>query len=194
MDKKYKQEMREEAEFKEEIYEESDNSLREDRENATLRSSELMSPEPQFLYKQMRINPDSSADFPSLVDKDVVLANVKGDKPDIEFQREMLGCIQAVRYVFTKKIMVAVYDKDGKRAFKLNNEGVRVPAYREELVFDEMFLPVDRILQAEYKHDYVASRGIGDDREAKLDITTTLLKRIQKSKEEGKPVGFGRGE
>lgn len=201
MNKKEKQEMKEQLAIQEEYSSESEEQF--DRDLDSLRSGRYnseISPSDLYQYKYMRLVPNSETDFRGLIDKDVVLANLQKKLPDPEYQKFIAETISAFKRVFIKyeKVIVAdekgkpilervwieerdnfgnkVLDKSGQPLMKL----VERPITKDIAVFDETFRPIVEFLQAGFKYEHVASRAMGDEREAILDRTTKLDKGIAK--------------
>lgn len=168
MEKQRKKEIKEEFELQNDFEEDSEKRFDEDFERQKLYASE-MNPEDQTQYKVMRLIPDSQTDFRGLVDKDIVLSNLKESKPSADEQKFVLGTIMMFREVFVKKEKVKFFDKVKKEVVE-----------REVLVPDEVAETIIPILQADFKYVHVASRAMGDEREAKLDRAQYLEKNINR--------------
>ena len=168
MDKARKKEIRDEFELQSEIEEGSEKRFDEDFERQRIYASE-MNPEDQTQYKVMRLVPDSQTDFRGLVDKDIVLANMREQKPSPDEQKFVLGTIMMFREVFVKHVNVRVFDKFSKQFVE-----------KTALVPDEVAECIIPILQADFKYVHVSSRAMGDEREAKLDRATYLEKSVKK--------------
>jgi hypothetical protein len=144
-------------------------------------------PQDLYQYKRMRMQPESSADFPGQIDKDWVLANISGDKPNLQQKKFEVGTYQLVKSIFVKKAMIPLLDKDGEPVL-INGK----PAFFEGKIFDDAFQPVADYLLSSIKSELVGSRGMGGDREAVLDITTGFRKQVEKKRtQEGKILGMG---
>lgn len=138
-------------------------------------------PDNVFLYKKMRLIPESDADFKGLVDKDVVLANVKKKLPDPDYNKLMTETIAIFKKIFVVAKDVFVTDREGKLIPKFLG-GKQVGWETERVfLFDSNFEPVIEFLVAGFKYEHVASRAMGDDRESVLDRTTKLEKGVKRS-------------
>lgn len=169
MEKNKKKEFEEEFELQNEKEEDTERRFDEDFNQNKLYASE-MNPEDTTAYKVMRLVPDSQTDFRGLVDKDVVLANFKEMKPSVDESKFLLGTIMMFREVFVKPVKVKVFDKATR-------------GFIEKTIFvpDEVAECIIPILQGDFKFNIVSSRGMGDEREAKLDRATYLEKNFKKT-------------
>lgn len=201
MNKKEKQEMKEQLDIQQEYSSSSEEQF--DKDLDAMQSGRYntdISPSDIYQYKYMRLVPNSEADFKGLIDKDVVLANLQKKLPDPDYQKFIAETISALRRVFVKREDVIVADEKGKPLYEkvwleqLDTFGNRVldkerkplmkmvekPIVKQIVVFDETFGPISEFLQAGFKYEHVASRAMGEEREAILDRTTKLDKGIQK--------------
>lgn len=127
-------------------------------------------PQDFYQYKKIVLIPESQVDFPNVVDKDVVLANLsKGEIEELSFQ---VGTVQAVKDMFVQETTTINPNPDGRTVFQ------------SELVFDDAFLPVLNILLSTFKYRHVASRAVGETRASMLDTMTTsrVLKEFTKGR------------
>ena len=92
--KQQRRDMEEEAEISEDINNMSDESINRDVETKSYASED--NPSDIYAYKKMRLVPNSESEFQGLIDKDVVLANVKDVKPDPMYLRFMAETIIAL--------------------------------------------------------------------------------------------------
>lgn len=147
-------------------------------------------PQDLFQYKRMRILPESSSDFEGILDKDFVLSNMAGSKPSLQIKKFEVGTLLLIKSIFVKKQNIPLLDKEGQQIVM---DGT--PVFYEGKVFDEEFAPVSEYVLALIKSELVGSRGMGNDREAILDVTSSLRKTVEKKKAESqnKIVGFGGG-
>lgn len=149
-----------------------------------------MTPLDFYQYKKLRIIPDASTDFPGVVDKDVVLSNIKGEHPDLQHSKFVVETIELFQNIFVKEALVPVMDGGGN--VRCDKEGNALVVKR--MVFDDFFNPVIRMLLAGLKFELTGSRAMGKDRESVLDITTSFKKDVVRKKEErGRIMGFGGG-
>lgn len=201
MNKKDRKELKDQMDIQQDYSSESEEQFDRDLDNLQSgRYNSEISPSDLYQYKYMRLVPNSETDFRGLIDKDVVLANLQKKLPDPEYQKFIAETIAAFKRVFVKieKVIVAdekgvplieriwveqldnfgnkLLDKSGKPLMKL----IEKPITKDILVFDDTFGPIVEFLQAGFKYDHVASRAMGDEREAILDRTTKLDKGIAK--------------
>jgi hypothetical protein len=176
------------VEFEDDMTEDSSEIIADDMDQAKSKDyASGMIPRDLFQYKRMRMQPEASTDFPGQIDKDWVLANMKGDKPNLQQKKFEVGTYLLIRNVFTKKAKVALTDKEGQPII-VNDK----PVYYDGRVFDEAFTPVSEYVLSLIKSELVGSRGMGGDREAVLDITTGFRKQFERKKsQEGKMFGMG---
>jgi hypothetical protein len=188
MKKKEREAFEDAVEFEGDMSEDSSETISDDMDQAKSKDyASGMIPRDLFQYKRMRMQPESSTDFPGLIDKDFVLANMRGDKPNLQKKTFEAGTYILFKNVFTKKAKVALTDKDGQ-PIVVNGK----PVFYEGRVFDEAFTPVTEMLLSMVKGELVGSRSMGGDREAVLDITTGFRKQFERKKEQnGKMFGMG---
>lgn len=169
--KKQRKEFEEQAEINEDINSMSEESLDRDLQTKGYVSDE--NPSDIYQYKKMRLVPNSEAEYQGLIDKDVVLANIKDVKPDPRYLRFVAETIIALD-VFSKLIRVKVPERDidGRPTGKYNVEEVIVP--------DPAFDIIRNFLKGSYKADMTMSRAMGKDREAVLDRTSNIGKSVSK--------------
>ena len=132
-----------------------------------------------YRYKRMRLVPNSEAEFQGLVDKDVVLANIKDKKPDPDYLRFVAETIVALN-VFSKEEDVIKVDDNGRPVLVRNAQGLLVPMHETVLVPDPDFDIIRSFLRASFKSDLTLSRAMGKDREAVLDRTQGFSKEIKR--------------
>jgi hypothetical protein len=180
--KKQRRDMEDEAEISEDISSMSEESLNRDLETKNNYVSED-NPSDIYQYKKMRLVPNSEAEFQGLVDKDVVLANVKDVKPDPAYLRFIAETIIAMDVFFIeKKVRVPYYNVSGKIE-GYEDEIIRVP--------DPEFDVIRSFLKGSYKADLTLSRAMGRERESVLDRSSAINKSI--SKETNKSNKYGGG-
>jgi hypothetical protein len=190
----YEKEVREQQNAEEPYRESSDESMMMDsqqRDQQGLRLPSNVTPEDYYQYKKFINLPESQAEFETKIDKDVVFANIGGQKPTMEELRFQVGTIDLFESEFVEELWIPrrnqsgdfVRDKDNKIVMDL------------EIRFDEAFRGCLTFLKAEYKFSVVASRAMGgQDRAAFLDISSN--NRIQKEfskKKETSSKFFGTG-
>lgn len=190
MNKKEVKEARQGADLQEDINESSgdSSSFSQDIQLGQMKNypSEAM-PQDMYQYKKMRINPDAVADFPGLVDKDFVMANMTGDKPNLQQKRFEVGTFNLVKSVFVTEKIVEFVDATGNTILDEKGEALCI----RKNMFDSDFEPILEFLRGDIKSELVGSRALdGYTREAVLDITTSLRKEVDKRREE-KKSNFG---
>lgn len=168
----------------------SDESISRDKE---LNYSSGMVAENMVEHKRMILIPESQAEFPGKIDKDVTLAHIGGALPSIEELRFQIGTIELFEGEFVEEREVEIVDEEGH---KIMDAKTQKPLRRKILIFDEAFRSCLNFLKAEYKFAIVASRSIGDvgERAAGLDTMTTtrIQKEFSKKTDKSKStVGFG---
>ena len=171
LDKARKKDIKEEFEIQTDFEESSEKRFDEDFDRQRVYASE-MNPEDQTAYKVMRLIPDSQTDFRGLIDKDIVLANMKDSKPDPQQQEFLLGTMMMFKEVFVKPVKVKFFDKETQKVVE-----------KTVLVPDEVQNCIIPILQAQFKYTHVSSRAMGDEREAKLDRSNYMEKNIKRGGE-----------
>jgi hypothetical protein len=178
--KKQRKEIEEDASISEDISNMSEESLNRDLETKGYYVSDD-NPSDIYQYKKMRLVPNSEAEFQGLVDKDVVLSNIKDVKPDPKYLRFLTETIIALDVFAVKKdIKVPDYDDRGKfMGFHL--ETVLVP--------DPEFDVIRSFLRGSLKSDLTMSRAMGAQREAVLDRTSNIGKSITKESSKNKYQG-----
>jgi len=188
MDKKDRKDYEEASEMQSDMEEASSSEIARDMEMSRQKNYPSgVIPQDLYQYKRMRMQPESSADFPGQIDKDWVLANVSGQKPNLQQKRFEIGTYLLLKSVFTKNVKVPLTDAGGQQ---ISLEGK--PAFFEGKVFDDAFAPVAEYVLSMVKSELVGSRGMGADREAVLDITTGFRKMVEKKKaQEGRTIGLG---
>ena len=168
--KKQRKEIEEESDLNEDISSMSEESLNRDLETKSYVSDE--NPSDIYQYKKMRLVPNSEAEFQGLVDKDVVLANIKDTKPDPKYLRFLTETIIALDVFSVEKDMkLPVYDSNGNIT-KYVQQKVIVP--------DPEFDIIRAFLRGSLKSDLTMSRAMGSQREAVLDRTSNIGKSITK--------------
>lgn len=177
--KKQRREIEEEQDINEDINSMSEESLNRDLETKQYVSDE--NPSDIYQYKKMRLVPNSEAEFQGLIDKDVVLANLKNSPPDPKYLRYIAETIIALDVFSIKKdVQVPKFDSTGKfKGFKV--ETVIVP--------DPEFDIIRAFLRGSFKADLTMSRGMGAQREAILDRTSNIGKSITKEISKNKYQG-----
>jgi hypothetical protein len=169
--KKQRKEIEEEADLNEDINSMSEESLNRDLETKSYVSDE--NPSDIYQYKKMRLVPNSEAEYQGLIDKDIVLANVKDSKPDPKYLRFIAETIIALDVFSIKKnVKVPIFNDGGKFTGKYSSEVVEVP--------DPHFDIVRMFLKGSFKTDLTMSRAMGNQREAVLDRTSNIGKSISK--------------
>ena len=189
---------RREKEFEKEMdmqepYQESDdNSINQDLSRGQLNNLPSSSiPEDFYQYKRFINLPESQAEFETKIDKDVVFANLGGNKPGREELRFQIGTIELFEGMFVIPHKIPVLDENGEQFVDENGQKV----WRIVNVFDEEFRDSLNFLKAEYKFDIVSSRALwGNDRAAYLDISTSnrISKELSRKKEQKNQL-FGAG-
>lgn len=178
--KKDRKDMEEVNEIQENMRANSEDSFDRDLEfskNPIYSSEDI--PTDIYRYKRMRLVPNSEAEFQGLVDKDVVLANIKDKKPDPDYLRFVAETIVALD-VFSKEAVVIKYDDNGRPIMVRNDEGLLVIAKETVLVPDPDFDIIRSFLRASFKSDLTLSRAMGKDREAVLDRTQGFTKELKR--------------
>ena len=177
--KKQRKDIEEESDINEDINSMSEESLNRDLETKQYVSDE--NPSDIYQYKKMRLVPNSEAEFQGLIDKDVVLANLKNSPPDPKYLRYIAETIIALD-VFSIKKDVQVPQFDSRGQFKcFKTETVSVP--------DPEFDIIRSFLRGSFKADLTMSRGMGSQREAILDRTSNIGKSITKEVNKNKYQG-----
>jgi len=168
--KRQLKDIEQEADISEDISSMSEESLNRDLETKSYVSDE--NPSDIYQYKKMRLVPNSEAEFQGLIDKDVVLANLKDSKPDPKYLRFIAETIIAFDVFAVKRdVKVPDYDSNGK-FLNYHVETVLVP--------DPEFDIIRSFLRGSFKADLTMSRGMGAQREAVLDRTSNIGKSITK--------------
>lgn len=184
MNKKEKKEYAEGAEFQEEMNENSGDSETFAKDMTLTQVKNYPSdvtPQDMYQYKKLRINPEALADYPGLVDKDFVLANMSGEKPNLQQKRFEVGTFNLVKSVFVTDVVTEFYDKYGNLVI---DEETGNPFCVKKKMFDPQFEPILDFLKGDIKSELVGSRALGGNtREAVLDVTTNLSKTVEKKKE-----------
>lgn len=172
-------------ERQEEFMESQDQNINLDQQyNKPLQYASQIVPEDYFQYKKFSNLPEAQAEFPGLVDKDVVFANLKPkDRAEQSFKVETINLCQNI---FVKEQDVMGVDNHGKPV-----------VFKDVQRFDEDFRPIVEYLLVGFKYDIVSSRAEGDTRAAMLDITSfnNINKSITKKKADNNDSrwGFGKG-
>jgi hypothetical protein len=190
MNKKEKRDFEEGVEFQGDLDEGSSGEIARDIDLSQHKNypSEV-TPQDLFQYKKMRMKPESSSDFPGNIDKDWVLSNMSGNKPNLQQKKFESGTFLLIKAVFVKRAKVPILDVDGSQVVMGGK-----PLFFEGKVFDDAFQGVLDYVLSGIKSELVGSRGMGSDREAVLDITTGFRKQIEKKKsQDGKVFGMGGG-
>lgn len=176
------------ANIEEELANNSEQSIDNDMVNSRNYVSDEI-PSDMYHYKKMRLVPNSEAEFQGLVDKDIVLANVKDIKPDPQYLRFIAETIVALD-VFSKPTEVPVLDQNGKIVSKIDSKGRDCGIETQTAwVRDTEFDIIRSFLRASFKSDLTLSRAMGKDREAVLDRTQNIGKEIKK--DEGNKNKYG---
>lgn len=169
--RKQRREIEDEADLNEDINSMSESNLDNDLQTKSYVSDE--NPSDIYQYKRMRLVPNSEAEFQGLVDKDIVLANLKDSKPDPKYLRFIIETIIAFDVFSIKKTVKApIFDKYSKFTGKYQDE--------EVMVLDSEFDIIRAFLRGSFKADITMSRGMGNQREAVLDRTSNIGKSITK--------------
>lgn len=166
------------ADFEEDLANSSEASLGDDLNFKNYVSDEI--PNDIYQYKKMRLVPNSEAEFQGLVDKDVVLANVKDVKPDPQYLRFIAETIVSLD-VFSKPKEVNILDDVGKPIPILDSKGT-VLGFEKQIIWvrDPEFDIIRQFLRGSFKADLTLSRAMGKDREAVLDRTQNIGKSVTK--------------
>lgn len=135
-----------------------------------------------FQYKTLRLIPNSETDFKGMIDKDVVLANVRKNLPDPVYNKLVVETIAMFKKVFVIEQDVMIADANGEPIKDKNGE----PMIVRRKVFDQEFDSVIEFLSSGFKYEHVASRAMGDDREAILDRSNILQKETRKTENQNK--------
>jgi len=179
-DKEMDKQMEKQSDFNEESDEQISYDLHHERK-INLPSDNL--PQDWFEYQKFKNLPDASGEFRSKIDKDVVFANLGGQKPDWKELMFQIGTIELFEGEFVEELQIPRWDAENNK-FIRNNKGDII--YDIELRFDEAFRSSLNFLKAEYKFAMVASRALGgNDRASILDISsaTRLQKEVKKKKD-----------
>jgi hypothetical protein len=148
-------------------------------------------PQEFYEYKRFINLPDAQAEFSTKIDKDVVFANIGGNKPTIEELRFQVGTIELFEGEFVEEVKIARRNEAGTIIKDINGH----PVIDTFVRFDEAFRSCLNFLKAEYKFDVVGSRALGgNDRAAFLDISSNqrIQKEYNKKKDNGSKI-FGTG-
>lgn len=140
-------------------------------------------PQDWYEYQKFKNLPDASAEFRTTIDKDVVFANLSGQKPDWKELQYQIGTIELFQGEFVEELKIPRWDSDKNDFVRDKNSNI---VYDIELRFDEAFRSCLNYLKSEYKFAMVASRALGgQDRAAILDISssTRIQKELRKKKE-----------
>lgn len=185
--KKQRQEIEEMSRIEEDLRDNSeasfDNDLSQFSQNPLYSSNDR--PDDIYKYKRMRLVPNSEAEFVGLIDKDVVLANVKDKKPDPEYLRFISETIVALE-IFSKRVFVNKRDKNGDLIMVRGDDGLLIPDKQVINVPDPEFNIIRQFLRASFKSDLTLSRAMGKDREAVLDRSQMFGKSINKAEKSNK--------
>lgn len=175
----------------EQYQESSDESMAMDSQMGNSRLPSNVTPEDFYSYKKMVNIPESQAEFSQKIDKDVVFANLGGQKPNMEELRFQIGTIELFESEFVEELRVPVRNNDGTLVRDKDN----LIVFDTLIRFDEAFRGSLNFLKAEYKFAMVASRAMGgNDRAAYLDISSSnrISKDFTKKKDnQGKTFGLG---
>jgi len=133
-------------------------------------------PEDYYAYKRFVNLPESQSEFSGLIDKDVVMANLKGSAPDVEQLSFQSVTIQWTKELFTKEVDVWINKADPSR-YTFNESDIpqdeKVDFIQKKTeIIDPEALPILKVLTNRFKFGIVSSRSLGDERAAKLDIMT----------------------
>lgn len=156
-------------------------------------ASEIM-PDDVYKYKVMRLIPNSETDFRGLIDKDVVLANLRGAKPNINEVGFLAETIDLVKNILVTEKTFYVLDEENKPILIQDSEGKKSFQKTTKTVFDPHFMPIISALTAKYKFYLSGSRAMGSDREAILDKSSFVKKDIQRLRRSKKSGVAGTGE
>lgn len=183
MDKKARAEAKEDFEFSESLQETSEESFNKDLE---MQERYKQSDDAQniFEYKVLRLIPNANNKHPDLIDKDVVLANLKESKPDAKELKFIAETITALKSILVTKQTVYYANEKGERITEKTKDGKVVYKSEEQTVFDETFRPVIEFLETGFKYEHVASRAMGEERESKLDRSSFIGKEVKKMPKE----------
>lgn len=198
MDKNIKKQMREEAELEEDVYDSSGGSIDKDYETlAARREMGDFIPDDVFKYKYLRIVPTAADEFAGIVDKDSVLANIGGQRPNLDEIALVNQTIVLIKKIFVVEQEFAIPNEEGEPIIDIVRDEVtgnlvKRPRIVTMKVFDKSFQPLVDGFSVYNKTLQVSSRAMGDDREAILDRTTHLQKGIKKNDNKQKNV-FGMG-
>jgi hypothetical protein len=179
--KKQRREIEESADIEDDLRANSEADFDKDLEFAS-RSGSYSSddmPNDIYRYKRMRLVPNSERDFAGLVDKDVVLANVKDNKPDPLYLRFVAETIVALD-VFSTEVLITRRDSNGAIIMMKDDDGRLVPVRDIKVVPDPQFDIIRDFLKSGFKADLTLSRAMGKDREAVLDRTQGFSKEIKR--------------
>ena len=146
-------------------------------------------PTDTFRYKMFRIKPNADADYPGLIDKDLTLANIGGQPPDLE---ELQGWVELqvlMEHFFVIEKEIYIRDEYGRIELDKKGNPKKVLAR----VLDQNFDSSIALIRSIIKFPLNASRAIGKDREAVLDKTEFLSKDIRRFKGEQNSRAFGVG-
>ena len=166
--------------------------LQESQQSQTAYSSEII-PDDIFKYKMVRLIPNSETDYRGLIDKDGVLANIGGKKPNMLELAFLAETIELIKNILTEDRDFYIYDQEGNPETYTKN-GHQFYKIITRKVFDTTFQPIVSALGARYKFLLTGSRAMGNEREAILDKTTTIRKSIDRSRQSIKAGYAGTGE
>lgn len=166
MNNRERKEFEEQSEEQENYVEEDDEHIERDVQTNKAYPSDN-NPQDFYPYKKYRTDPDARTDFPGLIDKDTIYANVKGELPSLGELNYLSTTIQIINERLVK----------------------RANTQEDAHDFEEIVL----ILKADFKFKVVGSRAHGDNREAMLDNQTNIRKELmRKNEQKGSMFGLGR--
>jgi hypothetical protein len=188
MNKKEKREFRDNVSFQDDLGEDDNERIRSDLSLVDRKNYPSESvPQDFFQFKLQRMNPDASADFRGSIDKDWVLANIGGKKPNLSELSFKLGTHTLIKSVFVVDKVIPLLDSNGEQVVSGGK-----PLFFEGTVFDDTFQPVLDYVLGDIKSLLVGSRAIGGDREAVLLEQQGFKKVVERRKEQqGKVFGLG---
>lgn len=171
-----------EIDIMEDMQENNDQQIMHDQMQKQFNYPSNSLPEDFYQYRKFSNVPEAQAEFEGLIDKDVTFANLS--KSEREYLRFVAETIKICEDIFVKEQDIKVRDEKGREIL-----------IKDQLTFDEDFRPIINYLKSGYKYDHVSSRASGDDRAAKLDITSnTNINKILTKKKGDNQNRWGMGQ
>ena len=190
-DKGYMNEQaRVESSIKEDLKENTEEQFDHDMDNMRQQRIEegSMFPDDQYKIRLWRMSPTAEKHFDKIIDKDLVLANLRGTKPDLEQVSITIQTLELLRRILIVKTQFGKLDNEGQ---PIRDKDGHVILF-ETVEFDNYFDPVFYGMLSYVKGFLVGSRATGDKPENILDKMQILTKGLEKKQEKkDKTIGFG---